>query len=136
MENIQKVVEFLTFCIATGAAVVGFVKTTGGPVQFLVEVGTFGFACYVAIWVIVPLLIWAITLLERVTHRQTTDAATMVVLGLGLLGGGALIRFGLFHPDVAKDLDTIGSIFTASVGVIVLCIPLVMVWYFKGSTLN
>ncbi len=134
MENIQKVGEFLTFCIATGSAIVGFIKSTGGVVQFLVEVGTYGFACYVSAFIIVPLLFGIVFLLEKVTHRETIDTAIAVITGLGLLGGGALIRFGVFHPEVAQDLDGIGTFFAASVGVIVLCIPLVIMWYLKGSS--
>jgi hypothetical protein len=71
--------------------------------------------------------------LERATNRVTTDVAAGIIAGLGVLGGGALIRFLLFAPDLTEDLDAIGTAFAATVGVVILLIPLFVLWYFRGS---
>jgi hypothetical protein len=119
--------------VSAGLTIVTFVRDVGGPVQFLVEVAFFGFACYIAAIVVVPALTMLLGGLERAAKRQTTDVAVGLVVGVGLLAGGALIRFGLFHPDVAQDLDGIGTAFGVAVGVAILCVPLVLMWYLRGS---
>lgn len=125
--------ELASWVISAGTTVVTFVRSVGGPVQFLVEVGTYGFACYVAIWVVVPLVLAGLAGLERVSGRQTLDVVAAVAAGVAVLAAGAAVRFGLFHEDVAQDLDAIGTTFSALVGVAVLCVPLVLLWYFRGS---
>ena len=130
----KEIWEILAWVVSSGTAIVTFVRGVGGPVQFLVEVGVYGFACYVAVWVILPAVVAALTGLENATGRATTDLAAGIAAGTAVLGGGALIRFGLFHPNVTKDLDGIGTAFGALVGLAVLAVPLVALWYFRGST--
>lgn len=133
LKQAKEIWEYATWVVDVGVAVVGFIKNTGGWVQFLVEVGTYGIACYIAIWLVLPLAVGAVSALEKGTHRTTTDAAAGLIAGVAVLGGGALIRYGLFAPGLTEDLDGIGTAFAALLGVGVLLIPLVVWWYFKGS---
>jgi hypothetical protein len=128
--------EIGSWIVSAGTTIVTFVRGIGGPVQFLVEVGFYGFACYIAAFVFVPLLIMALTSLEKATRRTTTDAFAIVAVGIAVLGGGALIRFGLFAEGLTEDLDAIGTAFGAFVGLIVLLLPIVLFWYFRGSKPN
>ena len=129
----KEIWEILTWIVSAGLVIGAFLKSAGGPVQFFVEVGMYGFACYCSVWIILPVVMMILTGLEKVTSRETTDLAVGIVLGVTVLGGGALVRWGLFHPRVTKDLDTIGTAFGALLGVAVLAIPFIILWYFRGS---
>lgn len=88
---------------------------------------------YATTWVIVPLSLGLLGALEKVTNRRTTDTTIGIVAAMSVLGGGALIRWGLFLPDVTKDLNTIGTIFAVLVGLAILASPFVILWYRHGS---
>ncbi|TDP92912.1 hypothetical protein [Labedaea rhizosphaerae] len=133
LEDGQKIGEFVGWAIGAGSAVVGFVQAHGGPGSILVQLGIFGFACYISVFVAVPVVLGLFAALEKVTARETTDLATAVVLGIALLAGGALIRFGLFYDGIGDDFDTIGKVFAGLVGVAILMAPLVLLWWRKGS---
>ena len=133
LKQAKEIWGILTWIVSAGAAIPAFLKSAGGPVRFLVEVGTYGLACYVSVWIILPIVMMILAGLERVTSRETTDKAAGIVAGLSVLGGGALIRWGLFHPRINEDLDTIGTAFSALLGVAVLAVPFIVLWYFRGS---
>lgn len=132
-ETAKRVWEVATWIIEAGVIVVGFISDVGGLVQFLMEVGFFGFACYVAAFIFVPLTVAGLEALERGTNRQTTDIGGGILVGAALLGGGALVRFGVFAPGFTEDLDAIGSTFLALLGLAVLLVPIAVWWYFRGS---
>jgi hypothetical protein len=133
LSRAKRMWEILLWLIEVGIAVVGFVNSVGGPIQFLIEVAFFGFACYASLFVVAPAAAFAFQWLEGAFHRQTTDPAMALTIAAGVLGVGALIRFGLFAPGVTRDLDVIGSVFAATVGVAIMSIPLIALWYFRGS---
>jgi hypothetical protein len=105
----------------------------GSLTQFLVEAGIYGFACYAAIWVILPAVLFLMQYLDRTFQRQTTDSAAAIIVAVAVLGGGLLIR-STFVPDYGQDLDAIGTAFAALLGVATLAVPLLLLWYFRGST--
>ena len=125
--------EVLLWLVEVGIAVVAFVNSVGGPIQFLIGVAFFGFACYAALFVVVPAAMFALQGLESTFGRSTTDIATAVTAAASALGGGALIRLGLFAPNVSHDLDAIGTGFAVIVGIAIVAMPLVALWYLHGS---
>ena len=133
LEDVQKVGEFVAWAISAGSAVVGFVQAHGGLGAVLVQLGIFGFACYISAFVAVPVVLGLLAALEKATNRETTDVAAAVAVAAALLGGGALIRFGLFDGGLGADFDAIAAVFTGLVGVAILLAPLVVLWWRKGS---
>jgi hypothetical protein len=133
LKQAKEIWAILTSIVSAGSIIRAFLKSVGGPVQFLMEVGMYGFACYVSVWVILPIVIMILAGLEKVTGRDTTDVAAGIVAGVSVLGGGALIRWGVFHPRITEDVDTIGTAFMALSGVAVLAVPFIVLWYFYGS---
>lgn len=133
LKQAKEIWEILVWVISAGTVIVSFVKSTGGLLQFLVEVGTYGIACYIAVWVILPVALWTLAGLEQATSRRTTDLATGITAGIAVLGGGALIRWKLIHSTFTEDLDTIGIAFSSLLGVAVLAAPFIVLWYFRGS---
>jgi hypothetical protein len=99
----------------------------------LVEIAFLAIACYIACFVTLPLMIGAISLLEKATNRETTDPAGGFVLAVGVVGGGLIVRYGLFDPNVSHDLDAFGTGFAALIGLVVLASPFVLLWYRAGS---
>ena len=132
-EKIKTAWELGAFVISAGTSVGAFITDVGGPVQFLVEVGTIGFAAYIAAFVVVMPAFALLVGLDNVTRRESNTATLVTVGAVAAVGGALLIRFAVFHPDVTEDLDGIGTTFSAAVGVCVLLAPLFALWYFKGS---
>jgi len=132
-KEIKDLIELVTGAISIGIAIVAFLQTPGNLTQFLVEAGIYGIACYVAIWVILPVVLFLINYLDRTFQRQTTDSAAAIIIGIAVLGGGILIR-SMFVPDYGKELDALGTAFLALLGVAVLAVPVFLLWYFRGST--
>lgn len=133
LSQVHGAIQAITGIVAAGATVVGLVESNGGLIQVLVEVGFYSFACYTAAFLVVPIVLGLVTLLEQSTDRASTETAQIVIVGVALLGGGALIRFALFDPAVTEDLDGFGTAFAALMGVAFLCVPLVIWWYQSGS---
>ena len=123
----------LVWVVEAGVTIAGVVRSAGGPVQFLVEVGFYGFACYVAVWIVLPAVLFLLERLEQATGRETTDVAAGLIIGAAVLGGGALIRYVVFAPGLTQNLDAIGTAFGALIGLVVLLIPFVVLWYTSGS---
>jgi hypothetical protein len=136
LKQAKDIWEIGTWIVTAGTTLVTFIRGVGGPVQFLVEVGFYGFACYMAAFVFVPLVTLILTKLEEATQRTTTDAFGIILLGIALLGGGALIRFGLFAEGLTEGLDAIGTAFGALVGFAILLMPVFLFWYYRGSKPN
>lgn len=131
--KLDELIGIASTLVSAGTAIVSFIKGVGGLTQFLVEVAFYGFASYIAMFLVLPVVLGAVAGLEKATNRTSTKAATVVVVALGALGGGALVRFGLFAPNVTKDLDGIGTAFGVIVGIAILLVPLAILWYVKGS---
>ncbi len=130
---INELIGIVSTIISAGAAVVSFIKGVGGPAQFLVEVAFYGFACYIACFVTLPIALFVISSMDRATKRESSTATLAVVVAIGVLGGGALFRFGLFAKDVTHNLDGIGTAFGVICGLVILLIPVGAFWYLKGS---
>jgi len=132
-KTFKDVIELVTWTISIGIAVLSFLRTPGSLTQFLIQVGTYGFACYIAIWMILFPVLYLINYLDKTFHRETTDTAAAIVVGISVLGGGVLILSG-FAPDAYKDLDTLGTAFMVLLGIVTLAIPFLLLWYYRGST--
>ena len=132
LKQMKEFWEIVAWIISGGTAIVALINSAGGPIQFLAQVGVFGFACYAAAWVILPIALAALAGLEKMFNRSTTDVVNGIVAGIAVLGGGALI-LSTFAPGYAKSLDAIGTAFVVLVGIVVLAIPFIVVWYFRGS---
>lgn len=122
----------VTTLIAAASTLRGFVANVGGPLAFLGEVGAYGVACYAALWLFLPLAALALRGLERASGRVTTQRATGLILGAAVLGGGWFIRTW-FYPGFPHDLDAIGTAFMTMLGAGTLLVPLLALWYAKGS---
>ncbi|MFC6987120.1 hypothetical protein [Streptomyces cirratus] len=119
--------------IGIGSALNGFVKSSGGLVEFLMGVGNFGFACYVAAFAAIPIMMgWAKFLDCR--RRDMSDSAFFAMMAAMILIIGWLINRALFGPGANDDLDTFGRTFTALIGVLVLILPIGMLVYVKHTT--
>lgn len=131
-EAAKRVWEIMVWLADAGIVIVGLVQSTGGPLNFLIEVALYGFACYISLFLVLPIAMVALAALEKVANRQTTDVAIGVTAAVAMLAGGAFIRT-LFYPGLADDLDEIGTMFAALVGVAILASPLIWLWYTNGS---
>jgi hypothetical protein len=131
--KLDELIGIASALVSAGTAVVSFIKGVGGLTQFLVEVAFYGFASYIAMFLVLPVVLAAVAGLEKATRRTSTKATTVVIVALGGLGGGALVRFGLFADDVTRDLDGIGTAFGVICGIVILLVPLAILWYVKGS---
>lgn len=125
--------ELGTFIISVGSAIGAFISKVGGVTQFLVEVGFFGIAAYVGLFFVVTPLLMLLAGAERVTSRETTDKAFVVFACCAAVVGAFVVRFLVFDDQVAEDLDAIGTAFGVILGIVILAMPLVLLWYFKGS---
>jgi hypothetical protein len=125
--------ELGAWAIAAVSTVITFVKAHGGPVQVLIEIAFIGFGCYVALFIITFPLLSIVGALEKATGRATTDAAGIVILLIGIVGGGVFVRFVLFDQSVTHDLDAIGKAFGATIGIAILVAPFIFLWYRYGS---
>jgi hypothetical protein len=132
-EKARSVWELGAFVISAGSAILAFISDVGGWAQFFVEVAFLGFAAYIALFVVVIPVIGLLTGAERVTRRETTEQAWIVIGALAAVCGAAFVRFALFADGVSQDLDAIGTTFGVIVGVAILLSPLVVWWYVKGS---
>jgi hypothetical protein len=123
--------EIGTWLIAVGTLVSAFIRGVGGPVAFLLEVASFAFACYIAMFFAVPASLILISILEKATHRITNDPAVVIILGVIWLGGGAIFRYEM--GNFWQDVDAIGTTFGVLMGLGVLATPLFLLWHRKGS---
>jgi hypothetical protein len=136
LEEASGAIEAVTTIFAAASTVVAFVSANGGIVAVLAEIGVFGFACYVGV---IPAMVLLLVVgeglqrLEMAAHRKTKDSVAIGVSIVIALGVAIVIRLVVFAPGLTDDLDTFGQAFTASVGVVVLLIPLLGYWYFYGS---
>lgn len=136
LEGGLRIWEIGTGLIAVVAAIVGFVNSNGGPVYILVQIGIFGFACYVAYIPAAIILLGFIGAFEKATNRDTTDTAQITLAAIIAIVIALFVRFGLFYEGIGEpgDLDAFGTVFTACVGALILLLPLVGLLWFKGST--
>jgi hypothetical protein len=135
VEYANRLYEAISGAIAAISAINAFVSDLGGPVAFLVQVGVMGFALYLSLFVALPVALGVNHLLERGSGRESTDKALLVmVVGLLILIAIA-IRLWVFYDGIGApgDFDAIGTSFAAIVGVLILCAPLVALWWRKGS---
>jgi hypothetical protein len=135
LSNFKELIQNLSWLVASAATVVGFIRTHGGPVYFLVQIGLFGIACYIALFVAIPITAGIMWIAERSTHRESTDASTLIIAAIAVLGVGALIRFKGFYSGIGQpgDFDGIGTAFMALIGALILLLPLGILWWRKGS---
>lgn len=135
VETGNRIYEALTGAIAAISAILAFVSQQG-PINILVQIGIMGFALYFSLFVAVPVALGLLKVLHVTTRRESTEAATAVIVIAVLAACALLIRFGLFYDGIGQpgDLDGIGTTFCAAVGVITILIPFVVLWWHKGST--
>lgn len=96
-ERAKAVWELGSFLITAGTAILAFVASVGGPVQFLIEVSVIGFAAYVALFVVVVPALLLLSSVEALTRWTSTDTTYVVIGALAAVLGAAVIRFGIFQ---------------------------------------
>ncbi len=58
-KQVKDIAELGTWVVTTGIALLSFLQTPGSLTQFLVEAGAYGFACYVALFlVLIPVVLF------------------------------------------------------------------------------
>lgn len=135
METIKtgkEIYEIAAWVISIGVGIRSVIQAQGGIVPILTQVAAYGIACYLAIWVILPLVVLGLSGLEKAFGRETNDTATAIIAGIAVLGGGAFFQ-SVFAPEAFTDLDFIGTTFVVLLGSAILLIPVVLWWYLHGS---
>lgn len=128
LEQAKRVYGIAIWLIEVGVVVVGFIKSAGGLIHFLVEAGAFGVACWIAYYP-VGWLAWVIMKAFHLSEDALPDDAWAIVLGLAVLAGGALVRFRLLpHFPDTEHLDLEGTVFLTVVGIVVLAVPFLILW--------
>lgn len=133
VETAHKVVETISTAISIGSGVVGFIRSIGGFGQFLVEVGFFGVACYLAVFLVYLPVNWLLEKLGKATQRVTTGSAEAWIAAGTVLIGGVIIRFLVFAEGITRGGDAFGNFFMGLLGVLILLAPLLLLWYTRGS---
>jgi hypothetical protein len=133
------IVQGITTLIAAGSATISYIKTHGGPIQLLVEIGTLGMACYAATFIVALPGGYLLEMLEKVTARETNSVFSFGFFSALIVLGGVAIRYFLFYPGTTDPsmCDGICTAFLAFLGLLVLLIPIVialgMLWYRYSS---
>lgn len=133
VDTAHKAVETISTAISISSGVIGFIRSIGGFGQFLVEVGAFGIACYLAIFLFYLPVSWLLGKLEKATRRETTDSAANWIAAGTVLIGGVIVRFAIFADGITQDLDAIGAGFLGLLGILVLLAPVGVWWFSRGS---
>lgn len=133
IETAHNVVETISTAISIGSGVVGFIRSIGGFGQFLVEVGFFGVACYLAVFLFYLPGNWLLEKLGKATKRVTIGSAEAWIAAGTVLIGGVIIRFLVFAEGITRGGDAFGNFFMGLLGVLILLAPLLLLWYTRGS---
>lgn len=129
----QSATAYIVSGVAFLSSVVGFLTNFTNEgfslIQLLVEIGSFGFALYVAL---IPSALAVVALLHNFPElEQNHRALAGLALAIALLLGAA-IRFGLFAEGLTTNLDAFGTFFTAFVGAAVVFAGFWVAGRFRG----
>ncbi|MDQ0822519.1 hypothetical protein QFZ79_000257 [Arthrobacter sp. V4I6] len=134
LARVKEIWEWGAWAISAFGAIVALIQSAGGVVGFLTQVALFGFSCYIAAIPVGFVAVAVFSSLDKAAGRQTHDKVVIGFLVLAIIGGGFLVR-SMFYDGIGRpgDLDTIGTVFSALVGTVILLTPLYFAWHRYGS---